>query len=114
MTLVCQDCGSLNVTTDGAEPEEWFPILVTLSDQVPSEETCIAWLNSKGISDESAEQTATSMWAGLRWEPKEKAWLYKGKPHYSIWATFRSWCLRDLRQNGARPSRGLKIKEGYY
>ncbi|KKN13752.1 hypothetical protein LCGC14_1003020 [marine sediment metagenome] len=114
MALVCQDCGSPNVVTNGeAPPDDWYSILVTLSDRVPSEDHCQAWLDSKGIPDEVAEQTATSMLASLRYDKKLGVWK-RGKTEYvQIWATFRSWCLRDLRQNGQRPGTSMKVKEGY-
>jgi hypothetical protein len=54
------------------------------------------------------------MLSSLRYDPKKAVWV-RGKTEYvQIWATFRSWCLRDLRQNGHRPGTSMKVKEGYY
>ncbi len=116
MTLVCRDCGSLNVAPDGDEVTDgnWYSILITLSDQVPSRDHCTAWLDSKGISSDDAEQTATSMLASLRYDLKKGVWK-RGKTEYvDIWATFRSWCLRGQRQNGAEAGNSMQTKSGRY
>lgn len=109
MPAHCRDCGSLDIALDEPAHEDWYNILATLSDQIPDSQHCFEWLDSKGISDTDAEQTATSMLTRLRYDIKAKAWMYGKTPHYDIWATFRSWCLRDLRQNGHRTG-GLQIK----
>lgn len=106
---LCPECGALFV--EKAEGD-WYDILATFSQQVPSREHCLDWLDSKGISDADAEQVATSMWASIRYDPKAGVWK-RGKTEYvNIWATFRSWCLRDLRQNGARPGSSMITKQG--
>lgn len=103
MTLVCGDCGSLNVVRDGKlEGDDWFSILVTLSDRVPTEEHCLDWLNSKGISDDDAEQTAIAMKASLRYDPKKGVWKRGSTEYVDIWRVFQSWCLMGLRRNGQR------------
>lgn len=114
MTFVCKDCGSTNVVSNAERPSDgYFSILATLSSEIPSEEHCDDWLEAKGISDDVAEQTATSMLASLRYDMKKGVW-HRGKTEYvDIWATFRSWCLRDLRQNGGRPGTSMRVKEGY-
>ena len=108
----CRDCGSTDIELDEPADDGWFSILVTLSDQVPSEDHCLDWLDSKGISDNDAEQTALSIRAKLRYDPKKKAWMYGKTEHYDIWATFQVWCLRDLRENGRKPGTSMKVKEG--
>lgn len=107
---VCPECGALftEKTDDG-----WYSILVTFSVQVPSEDHCIAWLDKRGVSEDTAEQVALAMHASIRWEPKKQAWMYNGKPLYVIWRVFQTWCLRDLRQNGQRPGTGMRVKKGY-
>ena len=115
---VCPECGTLfSEKTDG---QDWYDILATLSDRIPGRDHCESWLSSKGISDEDAEQTATSMLASLRYDIKKGVWK-RGKTEYvDIWATFRSWCLRGQRQNGTGPHYrgpalpGMKVKKGYY
>lgn len=109
---LCPSCGAL--FTEKTNDDGWYAILATLSDQVPTEEHCLDWIESKGISDADAEQTATAMLASLRYDKKLGVWK-RGKTEYvQIWATFRSWCLRGLRQNGRVPGTSMKVKEGYY
>lgn len=105
---VCPECGT--VFTEKTEVDDWYSILATLSDQVPGRQHCFEWLAGKGISDADAEQTATSMLASLRYDKKLGVWK-RGKTEYvQIWATFRSWCLRDLRQNGRQRGSDMMVK----
>lgn len=108
---LCPECGTL--FTEKTADDGWYSILVTLSDQVPGEEHCLDWLDSKGISDDLIEQVTLSMKAKLRYDPKKRAWMYGKTEHYDIWATCQTWCLRDLRQNGRKPGTSMKVKEGY-
>ena len=110
----CRDCGSTDIQFDDAPDGDWWDTLITISDRVPGRDHCTAWLDSKGIADEVAEQVATSMLASLRYDSKKGVWKRGSTEYVQIWATFRSWCLRDLRQNGARPGTSMKVKEGYY
>ena len=113
MALVCHECGSLNVGTDGEPPpDDWYALLVTMSDQVPSQEHCEAWLDSKGLSDEAADAVAISMHASLRYDPKKQAWMYNGKPRYDIWRTFQTWMNREVRRNGHQAGTSMIRKEG--
>lgn len=119
MTAFCRDCGSTDIQSDQPADDGWYSILVTLSDQVPSEDHCQAWLESRGISDATVEQVATSMLASLRYDIKKRVW-HRGKTEYvDVWAMFRSWCLRDLRQNsangtgGVRSGTGMRVKKDY-
>ena len=106
--MICPECGA--VFSEKSESEDWYAILSTLSDQIPSRDHCQAWNDSKGISDADAEQTAMSMLATLRYDKKAGVWR-RGKTEYvNIWATFRSWCLRGQRQNGRQPGSGMKVK----
>lgn len=108
---LCPECGAL--FTEKTDDDGYYAILATLSDRVPSEEHCDDWLEAKCISDDVAEQTATSMLASLRYDIKKGVW-HRGKAEYvDIWATFRSWCLRDLRQNGGRAGTGMRVKKDY-
>ena len=117
----CRDCGSVNIEPDAPTEDGYYSILATLSDQIPSEQHCDDWLEGKGIGADEAEQTATAMLASLRYDPKKAVWVRGRTEYVNIWAVFQSWCLRDLRQNGARSKSpygyhpagsGLKIKEG--
>ncbi len=109
----CRDCGSVDIEPDAPTEDGYYSILATLSDQIPTEQHCDDWLAGKGIALEEAEQVATAMLASLRYDVKKQAWMYNGKPRYDIWAVFRTWCLRELRQNGTKVGRML-IKKGYY
>ena len=88
------------------ENPEWYSILYTLSDQVPSYEHCQGWLDSKSISTEHAENTALAMKSKLRYE-KDKWWMdsTKGKVSFvTIWGVFQVWAKREsFSRNGRRP-----------
>lgn len=113
MGFVCRDCGSLNVASDqDGVANDYYSVLATLSAEIPSEQHCDDWLAGKGIGLDEAEQTATAMLASLRYDAKKGVWKRGSTEYVQIWATFRSWCLRGQRQNGARPGTSMIRKEG--
>jgi len=107
---VCRDCGSVNIQFDEPTDDGWWSTLVTMSDQVPSQEICEAWLDEKGISDEIAEDAAHDMHNKLRYNPKTQRWMPGG--YLGIYDTWRSWCRNALRRNGQ--GSGMKAKAGGY
>ena len=114
MPAACRDCGSVNIQLGEPSDDDYYSILATLSAEIPSEEHCDDWLAGKGISVEDAEQTATAMLASLRYDKKAGVWKRGRTEYVQIWATFRSWSLRDQRQNGQRPGSSMLVKKGTY
>lgn len=109
---VCRDCGSVDIEPDAPSEDGYYAILTTLSDQVPAEQHCDDWLESKGIGFDEAEQTATAMLASLRYDVKKAVWV-RGKTEYvQIWAVFRTWSLRGLRENGRQAGSSMTVKKG--
>ncbi len=106
----CPACGS--IFTEPVE-DDWYGILVTLSDQVPTREHCEEWLDAKGIPGEVIEQVTMSMIASIRYDPKKGVWKRNGSTYLDIWRVAQSWCLNDRKRNGTQPSeRGLIRKAG--
>ena len=100
MALVCVDCGSTNVVSDAQADEDWYSILVTLSDQVPNQEHCEAWMDAKGYGDEMGDAVAVAMHSSLRYDLKKRGWVYNGKPRYDIWRIYQTWMGLEARRNG--------------
>ena len=77
---------------------EWYHDLVAIGLRKPLADAK-AWLDSKGISEAKANQTAADLRG--KWPGQGKG----GRPLWTdVWATFRGWLQRD-NGNGASPPR---------
>jgi hypothetical protein len=119
--LVCPDCGSIRspVALDAENPD-WYDNLLSISDRIPARERAEAWIDSRRINEQDAEDTVNGMKASLYFKPDadgiEMWWRRppgKTKPqgYVDIWSVFQTWSKRNgVNSNGyatkTKPARG--------
>ncbi len=117
---VCRDCGSLDIQLDEPADDGYYAVLVTLSDQVPSEESCDAWLVEHDYTLKMASAVAQAMKNALWYDIGRGAWYTlqvdgakeKRKYYKSIVLTWYSWMRREARlipRTG--PGSGMMVKK---
>lgn len=124
--LVCPDCGSIRspVALVDAENPDWYDNLLSISDRIPLRERAEAWIDSRRINEQDAEDTVNSMKASLYLKPDadgmEMWWRRppgKTKPqgYVDIWSVFQTWSKRNGNGNGnGYASKNKSRKESYY
>ena len=100
----CPNCG-FNLNGEGsldmfpASHPEWYTLLGTMDGRTPSVEHCREWLQSSGISEDDAQDTALALKSRLGFDTRKGVWWTevggRRTSYASIWATFQVWARRN-------------------
>ena len=88
-------------------PPDWYGILISIGQPMPTYEHALAWAESRDIPEDICEDTALAIKA---------KWGSKGWKYHDPYATWQSWCRmqmkREAAQNGSRGSPYVSMARG--
>lgn len=124
--MICPHCAAVIEVTDEdlIVPNHYWAVLQKLSNVVPSQAHCDAWLDENGYDDETALRVARAMDNVLWYDDERGAWYTlqtdgkkdRRKYYKRIILTFYNWMgrenqgLNDLRRNGSQVGSSMKVK----